>query len=47
LVDKVEHALGFSVLPRDIYETGYLLTPEDGVVAFSCEVEYDPAAGLV
>jgi lipopolysaccharide transport system ATP-binding protein len=46
LVDKVEHALGFSVVPRDIYETGYLLTPEDGVVAFSCEVEREPAGEL-
>lgn len=36
LVDKVEHAIAFIVEPQDIYETGYLLTPEDGVVALEC-----------
>lgn len=43
LVDNVEHALGFSVIPRDIYGTGYLLTPENGVVALGCEFECEPA----
>jgi lipopolysaccharide transport system ATP-binding protein len=40
LVDKVERALVFDVHPSDIYDTGYLLTPEDGVVgmvgSFTC-----------
>jgi lipopolysaccharide transport system ATP-binding protein len=40
LVDKVEHALGFMVEPRDIYGTGYLLSPDDGVVSMSCDVTY-------
>ncbi|TWU17103.1 Teichoic acids export ATP-binding protein TagH [Novipirellula galeiformis] len=37
LVDKVESAIQFTVAPDDLYETGYLLTPEDGVVAFRCD----------
>ncbi|MEM4217914.1 MAG: ABC transporter ATP-binding protein, partial [Candidatus Methanomethylicaceae archaeon] len=43
LLDKVENALSFSVAPRDIYETGYLLTPEDGVVALNCDVAMEEA----
>jgi hypothetical protein len=38
LLDKVENALSFTVFPRDIYGTGYLLTSEDGVVAMDCTV---------
>jgi lipopolysaccharide transport system ATP-binding protein len=38
LLDKVENMLSFTVFPRDIYGTGYLLTPEDGVVAMDCTV---------
>jgi lipopolysaccharide transport system ATP-binding protein len=33
LEDMVEAATSFTVLPSDIYGTGYLLTPEDGVLA--------------
>ena len=43
VVDMIEHALGFSVVARDIYDTGYLLTPEDGVVALGCKFECEPA----
>jgi lipopolysaccharide transport system ATP-binding protein len=39
LVDEVEDALMFTVHAHDIYETGYILTPEDGVCAFNCHVE--------
>ena len=39
LADKIEHALSFDILPKDIYETGYILTPEDGVVALKCRVD--------
>jgi len=33
LYDKVEHAIVFSVEKSDVYGTGYMLTPEDGVYA--------------
>ena len=38
--DKVEDCLRFTVDAADIYQTGYLLTREDGVAALSvaCEV---------
>jgi lipopolysaccharide transport system ATP-binding protein len=39
LVDKIEHVLTFDVVPTDIYETGYILTPEDGLVALKCRVD--------
>jgi lipopolysaccharide transport system ATP-binding protein len=40
LVDKVEHVLRFHVEPRDIYGTGYVLTPDDGVVGMDCSIAY-------
>lgn len=33
LEDKVENAISFNVHSADVYGTGYLLTPEDGVTA--------------
>jgi lipopolysaccharide transport system ATP-binding protein len=42
LIDKVESAIGFTVLPKDIYKTGYLLQAEDGVVAIQCQVAVIP-----
>lgn len=33
LEDKVENVLRFTVMPADIYRTGYLLTKEDGVMS--------------
>lgn len=38
LVDKIERVLTFNVRALDIYGTGYLLAPEDGVVAMKCDV---------
>ncbi|EMI54705.1 ABC transporter ATP-binding protein [Rhodopirellula sallentina] len=37
LIDKIEPAIDFRIEPDDIYATGYLLTAEDGVVAFECD----------
>ena len=42
VVDKVENAISFSILPDDIYGTGYLLTREDGVLAMKCRTEVGP-----
>ena len=44
LADKVEDALGFIIEPRDIYATGYLLSPDDGVVALMCDVTVSSSA---
>jgi lipopolysaccharide transport system ATP-binding protein len=38
LLDKVEDCMGFEITPYDFYGTGYIVTAEDGVVAFDCEV---------
>ena len=38
LCDKIESAIDFEVVPVDVYDTGYLLTPADGVVALHCRV---------
>jgi len=35
LIDKVERCISFVIEPADIYETGYLLTHEDGVCSLS------------
>ena len=45
LEDKVEDCLRFTVHAADIYQTGYLLTREDGVAALSvaCEIEPETA----
>ena len=39
LIDKIERVVAFTVHPEDIYQTGYILTPEDGVAVLdvSCE----------
>ena len=42
LEDKVEDCLSFTVHAADIYQTGYLLTREDGVVALSVTCEMEP-----
>jgi len=42
LVDRVDYPLSFTVESRDVYKTGYLLTPADGVVALECGVVYEP-----
>ncbi len=41
LEDKVENALKFTINHADIYQTGYLLTKEDGVmaIAFDAQIE--------
>jgi hypothetical protein len=39
VVDMVDFAASLTVEPRDVYGTGYLLTPEDGVVALECRFE--------
>jgi len=44
LEDKVENAIGFEVSPADIYGTGYLLTPGDGVCAIVARAGVLPAA---
>jgi lipopolysaccharide transport system ATP-binding protein len=44
LVDKVEDALVIEVHPADIYNTGYVLTSEDGVSALRCTFESKPSA---
>ena len=36
LIDKVEDCLSFDIEPADLYGTGYIVTAEDGVVAFDC-----------
>jgi len=41
LVDKIEKVISFDVHPMDIYGTGYLLVPEDGVVAMKCDVSVE------
>ncbi len=41
LLDKIENAASFEVRQADIYETGYLLTAEDGAVALECKVDID------
>ena len=45
LEDKVEDCLRFTVHAADIYQTGYLLTRQDGVAALSvaCEIEPETA----
>jgi lipopolysaccharide transport system ATP-binding protein len=45
VVDQVDYALRFTVLPKDIYGTGQLLTHEDGVVAFYCTVSIEGHGG--
>jgi lipopolysaccharide transport system ATP-binding protein len=42
LIDSIEPAITIDVLPSDIYATGYILSPEDGVVAASGELELIP-----
>ncbi|TWU41183.1 Teichoic acids export ATP-binding protein TagH [Novipirellula aureliae] len=39
LIDKVEHAIDFTIEAAEIYDTGYLLTAEDGIVALQCDVD--------
>jgi lipopolysaccharide transport system ATP-binding protein len=39
VVDRVEGVINLDVHTVDVYGTGYLLTPEDGVVALDCEVD--------
>jgi lipopolysaccharide transport system ATP-binding protein len=36
LIDKVEDCLGFEIREHDYYGTGYIVTSQDGVVAFEC-----------
>jgi hypothetical protein len=46
LADKIERVVVFDILPLDIYGSGYLLTPEDGVVAMKCEVRIDENSSI-
>ncbi len=41
LVDKITRCVAFDVHPSDIYGTGYILTPADGVVALACSVKVE------
>ena len=43
VVDRVDYALRFTVSPKDIYGTGQLLTPDDGLVAFHCIASFEGA----
>jgi lipopolysaccharide transport system ATP-binding protein len=43
LEDKVENCLIFNIHPSDIYETGYLLTREDGVASLFVKAEVQSA----
>jgi hypothetical protein len=47
LEDKVDNALSFTVHPADIYGTGYLLTREDGVAAFTVCADVQATSGGV
>ena len=37
LIDKVEHCVSFKIEPADIYNTGYILVKEDGIIALNFE----------
>jgi hypothetical protein len=37
LYDKIENAIEFKVEQNDVYGTGWLLTPEDGVSALKVD----------
>ena len=41
LTDNIESVIVFNINTLDIYKTGYLLTPEDGVVAMKCNVSIE------
>ena len=43
LVDKVEQALSFEILPDDLYGTGFLASAVLGVVALQCDTQIQPS----
>jgi hypothetical protein len=37
LEDMIQRIISFNVHSKDVYQTGFLLTPGDGVVALECD----------
>ncbi len=46
LIDNIEAVLTFDIHTLDVYGTGYLLTPEDGVVAMKCDVAIENSLSI-